>query len=216
MTAITLQSMKRCLLILTASLGLAAAAPASMVTLNMSGSFGPTSTLGGTAFGVATPFTFHATFHSTTDTYAKHGLGIFPTTSFSIVLPSGTYTAGAGAGLKAFLLDPTLLAYSAGLVSADRNYGFYSSFWIARPAFSADAPTPAVLSGYIGNNYSLPFTIALDGGAGNLVVNALGSGPFTAEITAVVPEPDCWAMMGLTLVGVAGYGYCRFRLNRAV
>ena len=53
MTAITLQSMKRCLLILTASLGLAAAAPASMVTLNMSGSFGPTSTLGGTAFGVA-------------------------------------------------------------------------------------------------------------------------------------------------------------------
>ena len=32
---------------------------------------------------------------------------------------------------------------------------------------------------------------------------------------AAVPEPGQWAMMGLTLVGVACYGYRRFRANRA-
>ena len=65
------------------------------------------------------------------------------------------------------------------------------------------------------SNYDPPYTFALDGGVGNLVVNDLGSAPFTAEITAAVPEPGQWAMMGLTFCGVAGYGYRRFRANKA-
>ena len=36
-----------------------------------------------------------------------------------------------------------------------------------------------------------------------------------AATLSSVPEPGQWAMMGLTLVGVAGYGYRRFRANRA-
>ena len=78
--------MKLTTLILTASLGLATTTPAAILTLHETGVFGPTTTLNGVAFGVDTPFDFHATFDSTTDLYAVGGAGLFSIGSFFILL----------------------------------------------------------------------------------------------------------------------------------
>ena len=200
--------MKRTLFVLTASLGLAVAAPATMLTLNCTGTFGPMTTLGGTVFGADTPFSYHATFDSTTDVYGNPDQGVFPITSFSIVLPSGTYTAAPQADLNV-LLNHTLPAqYSAGLSTTDATVGpgrfFCQSYSAATPDFSADAPTPSVISHLVSRTYTAHYTITLNGGAGDLVIEGPGSSSFTAEI-APVPEPGAWAMMGLTFCGVAGY-----------
>ena len=206
--------MKRSLLILIASLGLAAAAPASMLTLNYSGSFGPTTTLDGTPLGAETPFSLHATFDSTTETTGWTGQGVFPISSFSILLPSGTYTAAPAADLNVYLGDPASVGYFAGLLNGSWDRGFITYFNSATPDFSASLPTPSLLVGPLGQNYIPPYTIVLDGGAGSLEINDLGSSPFAAAI-ATVPEPASWAMMGLTFCGVAGYGYRRYRAARA-
>ena len=212
----TKQRMKQSLLVLTASLGLAAGASASMVTLNYSGSFSPDSSLGGTAFGVDTPFIIHATFDSTTDVIPASGHGIFPLTSLSIHLPSGTYAAASAFGWDAYVGDPRVFSgYAGGIRNAWLGMNAITLFTTATPAFSADAPTDSVLTGFSENWGAFPCTIGLDGGAGDLVVNDLGAGPFSASLTSSVPEPGQWAMMGLTLVGVACYGYRRFRANRA-
>jgi len=105
--------------------------------------------------------------------------------------------------------------FAVGLINPGADVGFTTYFLTSTPAFSSDVPTPSIFGAAMLSNYDPPYTFALDGGVGNLVVNDLGSAPFTAEITAAVPEPGQWAMMGLTFCGVAGYGYRRFRANKA-
>ena len=90
--------MKRTLFVLTASLGLAVAAPATMLTLNCTGTFGPMTTLGGTVFGADTPFSYHATFDSTTDVYGNPDQGVFPITS--------SRQGRRGRGFHAYALEP--------------------------------------------------------------------------------------------------------------
>jgi len=199
--------MKLNILLLTASLGLAVSAPAALYTLNYTGSFGPTTTLGGTPLGgTSTPFSLHAMFNSADAVFSFPGIAIYPTTSFSIFLQGhGTYTAAPATALNVLLEDPRILGYYvAGITDSGDTTGFTSFYLGALPAFSADAPTASVLVGLNHNNIDGHLTIALDGGAGNLVVNDLGGGPFTAEI-AVVPEPGQWAMMGVTLLGAGGF-----------
>jgi len=206
--------MKRSLLLLTASLGLATAASASMVTLNYSGSFDPTSTLGGTAFGADTPFTFHATFDSAQDTYANVGVGIFNIQSLSVQLPSGSYTAEPGGNIVQ-LMDLTGFWANVVIIGSSSG-GIQSLFSAATPNFSADVPVASALSGDFWNLTSdNPYAIVLDGAQGDLVIKGFGAGPFTADITgpAAVPEPGQWAMMGLTFCGVAGYGFRRYRAS---
>ena len=212
--------MKRTLLLLTASLGLAVAAPAEMLTLNYAGSFDPTTTLGGTALGVDTPFSLHATFDSTANlTSDQPGKGVFPVTSFSLLLGGTAYTAAPQAGLNVLLLDQAYGwgGYAAGLYIPDGTSGFLTLFSTATPGFTVNALTPTVLSGFMENDSNTPYIITLAGAAGDLAINGVNPDGITADITpytATVPEPGQWAMMGLAFVGVAGCGFRRYRASK--
>ena len=70
-----------------------ARAEAAMLTLNFSGEFGPTTTLGGTALGANTAFTFAATFDSTMGTTVNTGVAIFPTVVTFDITGFGTYSS---------------------------------------------------------------------------------------------------------------------------
>ena len=195
---------------------LMSSAHAAMVTLNYSGSFDPTSTLGGTAFGADTPFTIHATFDSTQDVYPVVGVGIFNIQSLSVQLPSGSYTAQPG-GNMVQLMDLTGF-WANDVVIWSSSGSIQSLFSAATPNFSADVPVASALSGAFWNlTGSNPYDIVLDGAQGDLVIKGFGAGPFTADITdtAAVPEPGQWIVTGLILCGMAGYGYRRHRAARA-
>lgn len=213
--------MKLNTLLLTASLGLAVPAPATMMYLNYTGSFGPTTTLGGVPLGAETPFSIKAGFDSAANIFPDPnatGVGFFSATSFSISLLNATYTAAPAPTLNVGLGNPVVPmgSYAAGIQDTGDS-GFLSLFSAATPAFSASAPTPSILSGFKTtlDLIQAPLIIALDGGAGNLDIKDFGrTSPFTAELTAV-PEPGQWAMMGVTLCGVAGFGLRQWRSRRA-
>ena len=136
--------MKLNTLILTASLGLAATAPAAIITLHETGTFGPTTELGGSPFGVVTPFDFHATFDSTTDFDPHPGWGLFPITSFSILIGGTPYTAPPAPNLNVQLVDPAIAGlYFAGMSDAASDTYFLNAFRSATPGFSVNAPTPS-------------------------------------------------------------------------
>jgi hypothetical protein len=203
-------------LILTASLGLAVTAPAAMMNLNYSGSFGPTTTLNGVPLGGSdNPFSLAATFDPASGIPAGPGVTVFPITALQLHLLSGNYTAAPAPDLNV-ALGRTSAIYVAGLGSLSLNSLVASIFVTATPPFSPVAPTPSLLSDYLqtimgANSY----TITLGGGAGDLVINDLGLSPFTAELTAAVPEPSQWAMMAVTLLGAGGYGLRRWRNRQA-
>jgi hypothetical protein len=58
-----------------------AAAEASNLALDITGEFGQTTTLNGTALGVNTPFSFHAVFDPDDDVNPTPGAGYFRPTS---------------------------------------------------------------------------------------------------------------------------------------
>ncbi len=202
-------------LILTASLGLAVTAPAAMMNLNYSGSFGPTTTLNGVPLGGSVnPFSLVATFDPAVSFPAGPGAS-FPITDLQIHLLGGNYTAAPAPNLNVGLLNQGG-RYLAGLFGQGPGSGFGSVFATATPPYSAVAPTPSLLSGYVSSGLGQGlYTITLNGGAGDLVVNDLGDSPFTAELTAAVPEPSQWAMMAVTLLGAGGYGLRRWRNRQA-
>ena len=214
--------MKRTLFLLTASLGLAATpgAWAAVMILNYTGSFGPNTTLGGTPLGVDTPFAIHATFDTTANLYADEfgggtGVGAFAIQALGIQVGPGDYTVGSLDGLTAFLSDPgsAFNMYVVGIVNLSTASASVSGFNIATPPFLGEAPTASVLSDYVASEgYGLSLSLGL---SGDLVIKDFGAGPFTADLTAAVPEPGQWAAIAsMSCVGLAGYGVRRWR-NRA-
>jgi len=181
----------------------AAPATADILTLHWCGTFGPTSTLGGVSFGAPTPFTFQATFDSTTDT-AGAGLGVFDTVVTFSILGFGTFTSDPAGDVGVRLVDPSFPGgtYGAGLANTSTFAGFAGSFNTATPPFDADAPVPSVLTDFTGPEGNLPLTIPLMGGAGDLVINNIDSFRETAQITAAVPAPGALALLGLGLLGL--------------
>src|SRR5262249_19212746 len=89
--------------------------------------------------------------------------------------------------------------------------GFIGALRPATPPFGADAPGPAVLFGFLTPVSSLPFTIALSGIEGDLIINDLASLGTTATIRATIPEPSTLTLLGLGTVSLAGYGWRRRR-----
>ena len=199
-----------------ALLGAVANAPAggdNMLTLNYSGYFGPTTTLGGTVLPDNTAFSFAATFNAAAPIPVITGLALFSASSFSIVIGTTSYTASQPADLQVTLGDPRMSEiYVAGVIPADQSCILWSYYTGATPAFQTDNPTATEFSGNVVNELSSPtvnFQIALDGVAGGLVINDLGSGAFTANLTASVPEPSQWA--AISCFGVLGLAYAAKR-----
>ena len=193
-----------------ALLGAVANAPAggdNMLTLNYSGYFGPTTTLGGTVIPDNTAFSFAATFNAAAPISSETGVALFSASSFSIVIGTTSYTASQPADLAVGLFDPRAVgAYAAGVYTADgvHNLTVYSG---ATPAFQTDNPTATEFSGNVGNVIVglSGLQIALDGVTGGLVINDFGSGVFTANLTTSVPEPSQWA--AISCVGVLALVY---------
>src|SRR5215813_6734644 len=186
----------------------ASTAEADLLVLSYSGSFGPTSTLGGTAFGVPTAFTFEATFDSTTDTNSSDGIGIFDGVVTFHITGFGTFTTTYTPVLLEDPNFPFLGTFGAGLGEFSGG-GFLGAFRTATPPFDADAPGPSVLSSFLTPVSSLPFTIARSGSAGDLIINDLASLGTTATIRAAVPEPSTLTLLGLGTVSLAGYCWRR-------
>jgi hypothetical protein len=195
----------------------ASQAQAGTLTENFSGSFGPTTTLGGVALGTDTAFTFHAAFDTTTGISFGQGIELFPVTSFTIdIAGQGTFTGIPNADLNVALIDPTFgafgNAYAVGIFDHTLDFGFEGIFSTATPGFSVTAPTPSVFSGFersiSGPNYNIP----LVGVTGGLVFNGLGSAIPTVSLTGSVPEPSSLVLGSLAALGGLGV---RARRRRA-
>ena len=143
----------RNLLLPVLALGLATSAPATLLSLNISGAFDPTSTLGGTAFGKETPFTMRAEF----DPCANHlpsgsREGEYSLTALHITIqgfPTYAATPSALTGLVAMFAAPCFKApgiYYVG-VGCLGSGGLAAIFAAATPAFDPSACGLSVFSG---------------------------------------------------------------------
>jgi len=189
----------------------ASTAEAELLVLSYSGAFGPTSTLSGTAFGAPTAFTFEATFDSTTDKNSGNGIGIFDSVVIFHITGFGTFTTSSTPVVLEDPSFPFLGNFGAGL---EAGGAFLGAFRTATPPFDADAPGPSVLSSFLTPVTLLPFTVALSGSAGDLVINNLASLGTTATIRAAIPEPSTMTLLGLGTVSLTAYGWRRRRAAR--
>ena len=172
--------------------------------------------------GGDTPFSLEAVFDPTNNIYigppSSH-IGLFPVTSLTILLQSTYYTAILSPALNVLLMDPPNpfppfdSYFATGIFDPIGPFGMASFFSTATPGFSASAPTPSILDGFIGNPDSrLPYAISLNELEGGLlIINDFGQTPFTAKLTgdlSAVPEPgNLLALSGL--IGAAGFLRCR-------
>ncbi len=184
---------------------------------NLSGYFGPTTTLDGSALGGSeTAFTFTAQFDPSAGTVLTTGVAVFATTASIEIAGHGTFTAST----DVILADPSYAGagiYGIGLSDSGASALFGGIFGAASPAFTVESPVATIFQGFL--EYSnaavgdLPFTLSLNGG-GTLVINDSGSTPATGgSITAAaspVPEPATLigASQAVLLLGLV------FRLRR--
>jgi hypothetical protein len=187
---------------------------AGFLVETLSGDFGPTTTLNGTALGGSqTAFTFTATFDPTAGTMLATGVAVFPTTATITIAGHGTFTAST----DVLLADPSYGGagiYGVGLSTSTASALFGGIFGAASPAFTVGSAVPTNFAPFL--EYSnaavgdLPFTLNLTGG-GTLVINDAGTTPATASLTpAAVPEPAALVLgsQAVLLLGLA------FRLRR--
>ena len=123
-------------------------------------------------------------------------------------------------GIGTFQSDPTgdvnLLTYvdgvfnGIGLSDSDITNGFIAYYESAVPPFDPSFPWPSELSTYLSSSVSLPFTIALSNGNGDLIIRGIESFDDNASLSSN-PEPSTiaiWSLLGL--VGL-GYGWRKKR-----
>jgi hypothetical protein len=197
--------MKRRHFVLSVIFGLSAVGASGLseaadLSLDISGSFAPTTTLGGNALGVATPFAFRAVFDPAHELFHTPGAGIFAVTQFMITIDGhGTFAGIPNANLNAVVVDPTyhIGTYAAGLVDLTATSFFLDKYSTVSTPFSPPTPTPTTFVGFIGQEAGIfPYVIPLAGGAGNLAINDFGSSVPSASLV-LVPEPSPLLMAGL-------------------
>jgi PEP-CTERM motif len=184
-------------------------AEGSLLTLNLSGKFGPT-TLGGTALGADTAFTLAASFDSASGIPFNNetGVELFQSVVTFTIAGHGTYTSVPGADVYVGLIDLSagLGDYEVALVNSTASSGFDAGFTTATPSFSLSNPTPTVFSGLAFDDFFGTLSVPLQGGAGDLVLSSReGNGSIVnaAAITgSSVPEPSTLVLSGIGLVMV--------------
>lgn len=187
-------------ILVAATLG-AGRVEATLLALEATGSFGPTSTLGGAAFGADTPYSFRAIFDSAEDRNPNpgDGAGYFRVTQFTITIDQhGSFEGIANDDLNVALLDPTyhLGIHAAGLLTSLGEPFFLDTYSAVAPAFDPHAPTPATFLNYLTTLSSFPYVVPLAGGAGELVILDVGDAARTASVVAI-PEPSLLTLTGL-------------------
>jgi hypothetical protein len=189
-------------------------AEAGLLALDVTGSFGPTSTLGGSPFGVDTPYSFRAVFDPMDNVNPTPGAGYFRPTQFTIEIAGhGTLTGIPNVDLNVVVLDPSyhLGVYAAGLVTSAEDPFFLDTYSTVVRPFNPEVPTPTSFSGYLGTLAGAPYVITLPGGAGDLVIKDFGDAVPTASLLAV-PEPSS---LVVAVVGVLALYAGRKRVCRA-
>ena len=192
-----------------ALLAVPAASYGEFLLLESTGVLGPTTTLGGTALGADTPYSFRAIFDSTKNRnpiVGEQGAGYFAALEFAITIEGhGEFAGIPSDDLNVVLLDPSyhLGINAAGLLSADGQRFFLDSYDKVEPTFDARSPAPAAFIDYVSTVPGFPYHVALVGIDGGLVINDIGSGARSAIVTAV-PEPST---LLLALIGCAVFGW---------
>lgn len=190
-----------------ATLAASQASQAELLLLESTGAFGPATTLGGTALGADTNYSFRAVFDSTKNRnpiVGEKGAGYFSALEFAMTIEGhGAFEGIPSDDLNVVLLDPTyhLGIHAAGLLSADGQRFFLDSYASVVPTFDARSPTPSLFVDYLETVPGLPYGIPLVGVAGSLVINDVGKGPRTATVVAI-PEPPTLVLL---LLGVAAW-----------
>lgn len=180
---------------LTAALALVALSTASAanLVLNVSGEFGPTTTLNGAPLGVNTPFSFRAVFDPDDDVNPTPGAGYFPPTTFTVdIAGHGTLAGVPNVDLNVVVLDPTyhLGVYAAGLVTSTGSPFFLNTYSTVDTPFNPEIPTPTAFANFLqilDSFNEAPYVIPLTGG-GALTINDFGDAIPTASLAAI-PEP---------------------------
>jgi len=179
------------------------------------------STPGGSAT-VGTPFTVGATPVNIT------ALGFFDYTGLGLTVAHevgiydlgqhllGSVTVPTGSGVPyhdgtrwADLSQSVALAANTGYMLAYHVQGDPDNCWVVGPGNSVTIDPHFALSG---SGYTLTMGSPL---AYPNYLPTYGWYLFGGNMAVSVPEPGQWATMGVTLLGVAGYGFRRYRLNRA-
>lgn len=178
-------------------------ASAVFLSLEFGGTFDSMSSLGGTAFGVDTPFSFSAPFDSTADLDGNPGSGFFETV-LTFEINGAIFTSDPASDIKVVLGSGS--AFSVGLVDDVSPSGFFVGFSTTTLPFNADAPSPTIFTNPMGLTPFFPLTVPLADGAGDLVIEGLVTiGSSTAQI--VTPEPTSILVWGL--LGAVGLQFCR-------
>ena len=167
-------------------------AQAAGLALDVTGEFGPTTTLARSPFGGDTPYSFHAVFDPTNEVFHMPGAGIFPITQLTLTIAGhGTLAGIPNIDLNAVVLDPNyhLGVYAAGLVDHTATSFFLHAYSAVSPPFRPEAPTPATFLGYLKTESVFPYVIPLAGGVGDLAIRDFGDAVPTASLVAV-PEPS--------------------------
>jgi len=163
------------------------------LALNITGEFGPITTLNGTALGVNEPFSFHAVFDPADDVNPTPGAGYFRPTVFTIEIAGhGSFAGVPNVDLNVVVLDPTyhLGVYAAGLVMSAGTPFFLDTYSAVTTPFSPEAPTPTTFVNFLQTLDSFneaPYVIPLTGG-GTLAIHDFGPTPPSAALTQI-PEP---------------------------
>jgi PEP-CTERM motif len=193
--------------LLTLTLTLNISAQASLLSLDVNGTFGPATTLDGTSLNLK-PFTYHAVFDSTGFQGTSQFESGYVLSKLTFDFNSQTYTMASGTpDIYTYFADGN--GTIAGLLNANMDKYFASAFLYPQYGeWNHAALVPMTFSGRLFDFASDSLTVPLAGGHTLANLSWDSDSPTTAALTAstpsasAVPEPSTYAFFSLGLGGL--------------
>ena len=180
-----------------------APATANMITLEVSGIFGPGVTLNNTTDLADVAFTYRALFNTADNSGTPPGNLISPA-SVEFTINSVIYS-GANTYVYLDATDPITpsVPYTVGLSDENQlNWQYFlGNYTTITTPFNAADPQNSFLSGTGVDNSTGGLSLTFDGGA-TLSNLSFGTGDATATFTPAVPEPSTYALLALGFGGM--------------